>query len=272
VTLGHQVVAEVAELGDQVADWSIGDIAGVPWLYRACGECNHCEAGEENLCEKAEFTGFHHDGGYGEYMVADARYVLHIAPDAAPEQIAPQLCAGIIGYRALRRSELQPGERLGLVGFGASAHLAIQVAIHWGCEVFVFTRSEGHQKLAAELGAAWVGGSADKPPAELDRAIIFAPAGELVHRSLANIRPGGTVAINAIHMSPIPEMPYQLIYGERSLRSVANATVQDGVEFLELASKIPIRAIVKMYGLEQANQALQDLKQSKIDGVGVLQL
>lgn len=271
VTPGHQVVAEVVALGEGVADWSIGDLAGIPWLYRACGECKHCQAGDENLCERAEFTGFHHDGGYAEYMLADARFALRLPAEIPAEQLAPLLCAGIIGYRSLKKADLQRGEQLGLVGFGASAHLAIQVALYWGCEVHVFTRSKGHQKLAKELGATWVGGAAESSPVQLDRAIIFAPAGELVPATLAKIRPGGTLAINAIHMSPIPEMAYKLIYGERTLRSVANATVQDGVEFLDLAAKIPIRARVQIYDLEQANQALLDLKQSKIDGAGVLQ-
>jgi propanol-preferring alcohol dehydrogenase len=264
-------VAEVAEIGGEGLGWAIGDLVGIPWLYRACGECRHCRAGDENLCDRVEFTGFHHDGGYGEYMLADARFALKLPSDKSPEQVAPLLCAGIIGYRSLKKAELQPGERVGLVGFGASAHLAIQVALHWGCEVYVFTRSESHQRMANDLGATWVGGSVDLSPVKLDRAIIFAPAGELVPPALATIRPGGTVAINAIHMSTIPEMPYELIYGERILRSVANATVKDGVEFLELASIIPIQARVTIYDLEHANEALGDLKESKIDGAAVLQ-
>jgi alcohol dehydrogenase, propanol-preferring len=186
------------------------------------------------------------------------------------QQAAPLLCAGIIGYRSLRRADLQPGERLGLVGFGASAHLAIQVAHHWGCQVYVFTRSADHRRHALELGAAWVGGIQDTSPALLDRAVIFAPSGDLVPRVLEKLRPGGTLAINAIHMTPIPEMPYPLIYGERTLRSVANATYQDGLEFLDLAARIPIRATVSLYPLEMANQALLDLKHSQINGEAVL--
>jgi propanol-preferring alcohol dehydrogenase len=203
-------------------------------------------------------------------LVSDANYSLSIPDQISDEFAAPLLCAGIIGYRSLHKSDLQPGERLGLVGFGASAHLAIQVAIHWGCEVFVFTRSKGHRKLATELGAVWVGGAEDDAQAQLDRAILFAPSGLLVPIMLEKIRPGGTLAINAIHLSPIPEMPYRLIYGERTLRSVANATYQDGVEFLKLASEISIRVVTQSYPLDEANQALQDLKNSHIDGAGVL--
>jgi propanol-preferring alcohol dehydrogenase len=180
------------------------------------------------------------------------------------------LCAGIIGYRSLRLAELQPGERLGLVGFGASAHLALQVARHWGCEVYVFTRSEQHRRHAASLGAAWTGAAEDRPPVPLDRAVIFAPAGELVPLTLEKLRPGGTLAINAIHMSPIPELPYALLYGERTLRSVANLTRQDGVEFLNIAQEIPIQSTVTLYDLEDANQALLDMKYSRINGEAVL--
>jgi propanol-preferring alcohol dehydrogenase len=182
------------------------------------------------------------------------------------------LCAGIIGYRSLHQADLQPGERLGLVGFGASAHLTIQVARYWGCEVYVFTRSAEHRRHANELGAAWVGGAEDQPPGLLDRAVIFAPSGQLVPMILRKLRPGGTLAINAIHMSPIPEMEYDLIYGERTLRSVANATYRDGVEFLELAVEIPVEATVQIYPLEDANQALLDVKHSRINGEAVLRV
>jgi propanol-preferring alcohol dehydrogenase len=267
---GHQVVAVVEELGDGVEGWEVGDRVGVPWLYRACGACEHCLRGDENLCELAQFTGFHVDGGYAEFMVADAKFALPIPEGLSDEAVAPLLCAGIIGYRSLHRSDLEPGERLGLAGFGASAHLAIQVAVYWGCEVYVFTRSEGHRQLARKLGAAWVGGSEDDAPEPLDRAILFAPVGHLVPVLLQKLRPGGTLAINAIHLSPIPEMEYRLIYGERTLRSVANATYRDGVEFLRLAKEIPIVATTQAYPLDEANQALSDLKNSRIDGAGVL--
>ncbi len=269
---GHQVVGTVVAVGSMVNDQSVGDRVGVPWLYRACGECEYCRRGDENLCHQARFTGFHVDGGYAAQMIADAQYLLPIPDGIKDEDAAPLLCAGIIGFRSLHKADLQPGERLGLVGFGASAHLAIQVARYWDCDVYVFTRSEGHRRLAEELGAAWVGESEDRAPKLLDRAIIFAPVGDLVPVMLEKIRPGGTLAINAIHMSPIPEMEYALIYGERTLRSVANATYQDGVEFLRLAAEIPIRVSTNLYELGEANQALLDLKRSRIDGAGVLKI
>ena len=270
ITPGHQVVGVIEELGPGVQGIEIGQRVGVPWLYDADGECEFCLRGEENLCPNARFTGFHLDGGYAETMLAAADFVLPI-PDGIPDiQAAPLLCAGIIGYRSLHKADLQPGERLGLVGFGASAHLAIQVARYWDCEGYVFTRSREHRRHALELGAAWVGESDDQPPQPLDRAVIFAPAGGLVPTILERLRPGGTLAINAIHMSPIPEMPYRLIYGERTLRSVANATYQDGVEFLELAAQIPLQATVSTYALEDAARALDDLKHSRINGEAVL--
>jgi propanol-preferring alcohol dehydrogenase len=269
---GHQVVGTVIAVGSGVSDQLVGNRVGVPWLYRACGECESCRRGEENLCPQACFTGFHVNGGYAEQMIADARYLLPMPDGIKDEDAAPFLCAGIIGFRSLQKVDLQPGERLGLVGFGASAHLAIQVARYWDCDVFVFTRSDGHRQLAEELGATWVGGAEDRAPKLLDRAIIFAPVGELVPVVLEKIRPGGTLAINAIHMSPIPAMEYALIYGERTLRSVANATYQDGVEFLHLAAEIPIRVSTKLYELGEANQALLDLKRSRIDGAGVLKI
>jgi propanol-preferring alcohol dehydrogenase len=270
ITPGHQVVGRVEAIGMNTEGWQIGDRVGVPWLHRSCGHCPQCIRGDENLCEQAEFTGFHHDGGYADYLISDAEFTLSI-PDSIEDILAaPLLCAGIIGYRALNKADLQPGERLGLVGFGASAHLAIQVARHWGCEVYVFTRSEGHRKLASELGAAWVGAAEEDSPTQLDRAVLFAPSGKLVPIILEKLRPGGTLAINAIHLSPIPEIPYRLIYGERTLRSVANATHRDGVEFLQLAAEISIKTVIKRYPLEDANRALQDLKRSRIDGAGVL--
>ncbi|NIS79198.1 MAG: zinc-binding alcohol dehydrogenase family protein [Anaerolineales bacterium] len=270
ITPGHQVVGVVEGVGEGVTEWSVGERVGIPWLHHACRQCSFCARGEENLCPQAAFTGFDVDGGYSEWMLADARYTLAL-PDALSErELAPLLCAGIIGYRSLRKAELRSGECLGLVGFGASAHLAIQVAVHWGCKVYVFTRSDGHRKLAHTLGAAWVGGAQDQAPEQLDRAILFAPVGELVPVILEKIRPGGTLAINAIHMSPIPELEYRLIYGERTLRSVANATYHDGIEFLELAAQIPIRVSTLDYALEDVNRALLDLKRSRIDGAGVL--
>lgn len=270
ITIGHQIVGIVESVADDVEGWEPGNRVGIPWLHRACGTCLYCRSGSENLCELAEFTGFDVDGGYAEWTLSDARYSLPLSESLEDPMIAPLLCAGIIGYRSLHKSDLQPGERLGLVGFGASAHLAIQVAIHWGCEVYVFTRSEGHRRLASELGAAWVGGIEDQIHEELDRAVLFAPVGNLVPLILEKLRPGGTLAINAIYMSPIPKMDYDLIYDERTLRSVANATYQDGVEFMQLADEIPFEISIQKYALRDANQALLDLKKSRIDGAGVL--
>jgi len=264
------VVGHVEALGPEVSGWRIGDRVGIPWFYKACGACEFCQRGEENLCTHAEFTGFHRDGGYAEYMLSQAAFTLPMPDDLSDELAAPLLCAGIIGYRSLCKADVAPGERLGLVGFGASAHLAIQVASYWNCEVFVFTRSEGHRRLARELGATWVGGLEDQQPGALDRAILFAPVGGLVPPVLAKLRPGGTLAINAIHLTPIPELSYDLIYGERTLRSVANATFRDGLEFLKLAVEIPVHATTQSYPLEMVNRALQDLKFSRIDGAGVL--
>jgi len=273
VTPGHQVVGVVEAVGAGVGDdFENGARVGIPWLYRACGECQYCRRGEENLCPHAQFAGFHVDGGYAEYMLADADYALPIPEGISDVQAAPLLCAGIIGYRSLHKADVTPGERVGLFGFGASAHLAIQVARHWGCPVYVFTRSQKHRWHAEQLGAAWVGGAEESPPEYLDRAVIFAPAGRIVPQALEKLRPGGTLAINAIHMTPIPELDYQLIYGERTLRSVANSTYQDGVEFLRLAAEIPVEATVQSYPFEQAGEALVDLKHSRINGEAVLQI
>lgn len=269
---GHQVVGVIDALGAEVdtRKLGVGDRVGVPWLFDVDGDCEYKELGLENLCPNARFTGFHVNGGYAEYMLADADYVLPLPEKIRDEQAAPLLCAGIVGFRSLRLADLQPGERLGLVGFGASAHLMIQAARYWECEVYVFTRSEAHRRHARELGAAWVGGAEDEPPQLLDRAVIFAPAGHLVPKMLAKLRPAGTLALNAIHMTPIPEMEYDLLYYERTLRSVANATYRDGVEFLELAAKIPIRSTVNLYDLEDANRALDDMKHSRFNGEAVL--
>ncbi len=272
ITPGHQVVGVIEAVGPGVDPGRIGQRVGVPWLYKACGTCEYCRRGQENLCPNALFTGFHVDGGYAEAMIADANYVLPLPEGLDDLETAPLLCAGIIGYRSLKVAGVQPGERLGLFGFGASAHLAIQVARYWNVEVYVFTRSPKRQAHARELGAVWVGGPHDKPDVLLDRAVIFAPAGEIVPLALARVRPGGTVAINAIYMSPIPEMPYHLIYGERVLRTVANATYQDGVEFLDLAARIPVRATVQPYPWTRANEALADLKAGRVVGEAVLDM
>lgn len=269
---GHQVVGRVAALGPGVDGWEIGQRAGVPWLFRTCGECQFCRTGHENLCPQAQFTGFDVNGGMAEKMVVDAAFALPLPEALSDVQAAPMLCAGIIGYRSLHLADLDPGERLGLAGFGASAHLAIQVAVHWGCEVYAFSRTASHRHLAEKLGAVWTGDSNQDPPHSLDRIILFAPVGALIPVMLRKLRPGGTLAVNAIHTSPIPEMPYEVIYEERTLRSVANATYQDGVEFMRLAAEIPIRATTQSYSLEQVNKALEDIKYSRIDGEAVLQV
>jgi propanol-preferring alcohol dehydrogenase len=267
---GHQIVGRVEARGEGVKRFAVGDRVGVPWLYSTCGQCDYCRRGLENLCDEARFTGQHADGGFAEYMVVPADFAYAIPMGFPDDQAAPLLCAGIIGYRSLRLSEIGPGQRLGLYGFGASAHVTIQVALHWGCEVYVFTRSAEHQRHALRLGAAWVGQAQDTPPAKLDGAITFAPAGWLVPEVLRVLRKGGTLAVNAIHMSPIPEMPYSLLYGERIVRSVANATRQDAEDLLRLAATIPITTDVELYPLEQANQVLQRLKRSEIQGAAVL--
>ncbi|HNB50444.1 MAG TPA: zinc-dependent alcohol dehydrogenase family protein [Anaerolineales bacterium] len=269
---GHQVVGVVEEVGEGVENFCVGVRVGVPWLYAACGHCEFCRRGLENLCPNAKFTGFHMDGGYADYMIADARYALPLPDAISDEQAAPLLCAGIVGYRSLKLADIQQGERVGLVGFGASAHLCIQVLHHWNCETFVFTRAEGHRAHARELGAVWAGDAGETPGMALDRIVVFAPVGALVPIMLEKIRPGGTLALNAIHMSPIPEFPYRLLWGERTVRSVANATRQDGVEFLKLAAEVPIRATTTMYPLERANEALLDMKHSRINGEAVLMM
>jgi propanol-preferring alcohol dehydrogenase len=269
---GHQIVGVVDQLGANVTRFRLGDRVGVAWLYSSCGQCDFCHRGLENLCDQARFTGLHADGGYAQYSVVPAAFAYPIPPGFPDLQAAPLLCAGVIGYRSLRLSEVQPGERLGLYGFGASAHVTIQVARHWGCEVFVFTRSEEHKQHARELGAAWVGDARDEPPALLDSAITFAPAGWIVLEALRVLRKGGTVAINAIHTSPIPEMKYSLIYHERTLRSVANMARQDAEELLQLAAQIPIHTEIEVYPLAEANRVLQRLKDRQVRGAAVLEI
>jgi propanol-preferring alcohol dehydrogenase len=258
---GHQIVGTGVAGGGRV---------GIPWLHRTCGECEFCRSGRENLCERAQFTGFDVNGGFAEFATVPAAFAVSLPAKMDPCQLAPLLCAGIIGYRALRLSEIKPGERLGLYGFGASAHIAIQIALHWKCEVFVATRGAEHQRLASTLGAAWVGRAEDLPADTLHSAIIFAPAGALVPEALRAVRRGGTLALAGIYMSPIPEMPYDRIYQERTVRSVANATREDARELMRLAVEIPIRTEVQTFSLEDANRALLELKQGKIRGAAVL--
>ena len=270
---GHEVVGIVEKRGNNTSRFKEGDRVGVAWLHSACGRCRFCQRENENLCESARFTGYHVNGGYTEYMVIPEKFAYPIPEVFSDEEAAPLLCAGIIGYRALRLSKVKPGQRLGLYGFGASAHVAIQVAIHWGCEVYVFTRSKEHRKLAQKLGAVWTGTSKDEPPTKMDSSIIFAPAGELVLDALRVLDKGGTVALAGIYMTPIPEIDYvKYLYHERTLRSVANATRQDGEESLQIAAEIPIRTTTQLFPLEEANKVLQLLKVGKINGAAILKI
>ncbi len=327
---GHQIVGVVEKVGADVKTFRVGERVGVPWLHHTCGTCGFCGSGRENLCERALFTGFHVNGGYAEFTVAPAAFAVKIPDGFDDAHAAPLLCAGIVGYRALRlalsdcraggpradvdvppggppglqaattpgggppappaarprrrrgkpageaaKQELGPPNglgnlRLGLYGFGASAHIVIQIAVHWGCEVLVATRSAEHQRLARELGAAWVGRAEDVPHVSLDSAIMFAPAGALVPEALRSLRKGGTLALGGIYMTPIPEMKYELLYHERIVRSVTNATRDDARQFLQVAARIPVRTEVETFPLKDANRALLALKRSEIHGAGVL--
>lgn len=269
---GHEIVGVVESVGAQVTRFQPGTRVGIPWLHETCGVCEFCQREQENLCEKARFTGYTAQGGYAEYTTVHENFAVPVPENFSDVEAAPLLCAGIVGYRSLRLSDLQPGERLGLYGFGASAHIGIQVANYWGCEVFVFTRSTDHQKHALELGAKWVGQAHDSPPVKLDRAIIFAPAGWIVPQALGQLRKGGTLCINAIHMSDLPPMSYSLLWHERTIRSVANATRRDAEEFMRLAGKIPLQITTQTFDLDEANHALLQMKTSQIKGSGVLRI
>jgi alcohol dehydrogenase, propanol-preferring len=269
---GHQAVGIIEQNGSGADRYPHGARVGVPWLRRTDGRCEYCRSGKENLCEHPEFTGYTADGGYAEYIVAPQDFVYPIPDEFADQQAAPLLCAGIIGFRCLRHCDLQPGGRLGLYGFGAAAHVAIQVARHWGVEVYALTRDERHQQLARELGAVWVGGAAEEPPAKLNAAIIFAPAGELVPPALKALKKGGVLVLGGIHMSPIPQIPYELLYGERVIRSIANNTRRDGHDFFRVAAEIPVHTQVQVFPLGEANQALNALKHDVIRGAAVLQV
>jgi propanol-preferring alcohol dehydrogenase len=264
---GHQVVGVVEKGGKRFAP---GTRVGVPWLNWTDGTCEYCRAGRENLCEAAKFTGHTVDGGYAEYIAAPEDFVYRIPDGFGDLAAAPLLCAGIIGFRCLRLTDLKPGDTLGLYGFGAAAHVAIQVARYWKVKVFAFTRDVRHQKLALELGAEFAGGGNAESPEKLNAAILFAPAGELVPAALRNMKRGGKVIAGGIHMSPIPEMSYDLLYWERSVRSVANNTRRDGEDFLELAAKIPIHAQIETFPLADANRALNALKNDAVRGAAVL--
>jgi propanol-preferring alcohol dehydrogenase len=267
---GHQIVGVVEAVGDGVEDVAIGDRVGVPWLGWACGECSYCTTGRQNLCERALFTGYQLDGGYAETMVADARACLAL-PDAFPDlQAAPLLCAGLIGYRSLRLAG--DPERIGLYGFGASAHIVCQVAVAQGRQVYAGTRAgdDETQEFARTLGATWAGDALAGPPDELDAVIVFAPAGQLVPAALRHVRKGGSVVCAGIHMSDIPAFPYEALWGERVLRSVANLTRADGDEFLAFAPTVPVKTEVETFPLEDANEALDRLRPGELRGAAVL--
>jgi propanol-preferring alcohol dehydrogenase len=266
---GHEIVGIVDVVGDGVTHLQVGDRVGIPWLGYSCGECAFCHAGRENLCVEARFTGFHNDGGYAEYVVADASYAFKIPDGFSDLDAAPLLCAGLIGYRAYRMAG--DGRRVAY-GFGAAAHLIAQVAVHETRDVFAFTKPGDveAQQLARDLGARWAGASTEAPPEPLDAAIIFAPAGPLVPEALSHVEPGGVVVCAGIHMSDIPSFPYRLLWQERVVRSVANLTRQDARDFLALAAKIPVKARAHEYSLADANRALSDLREGRVHGAAVL--
>ena len=266
---GHQIVGEV--VGGATAELALGTRVGVSWIGGTDGRCWYCRSALENLCDAPTFTGYTVDGGYAEYAAARADFVFPLPAALDDLSAAPFLCAGIIGFRSLRVADVQPGERVGLFGFGASAHLAIDVLHAWKCEVYVSTRGESHRKLAESLGAKWVGAETDKPPVELDRAVTFAPSGDVVVAALASLRKGGVVAINAIHLDRVPQFDYDsLLWGERQLRSVANMTRDDARDFLRMAAEIGMKPKVTAFSLAEANEALLAVKRDAIDGAAVL--
>jgi propanol-preferring alcohol dehydrogenase len=268
---GHQVVGVVDRVGPHTHRFAVGDRVGIAWLRETCGHCDECRRGRENLCAASVYTGWHADGGYAELAVVREDFAYRIPEVFSDDEAAPLLCAGIIGYRALARSSVPDGGRLGLFGFGSSAHITMQLAQHRGCEVYVSTRGESHRRLARELGAVWVGDAADVPPQPLDSAIVFAPAGELVPPALRALRKGGTVSLAGIHMSPVPAMTYQQhLFHEKTLTSVEANTRSDGERLLEMAASIPLRPRRELFAFEDANRALATLKHDGIDGTGVL--
>lgn len=273
VVPGHEVVGTVAALGEGVARFAVGDRVGIAWLRHTCGECAWCRRGQENLCPASQYTGWDADGGYAEYAVVPAAFAYDIPADLPDEQAAPLLCAGIIGYRALRRSNLPPGGRLGIYGFGASAHLTAQIALAQGAEVHVLTRDAAARDLAVELGAASAGGAYDAPPVRLDSAICFAPVGDLVPPALEALDQGGTLAVAGIHLSDIPGLDYQRhLFRERTLTSVTSNTRADGEELLRLAPRLGVQATVTSYPLDRADVALDDLAADRVHGAAVLRI
>ena len=267
---GHQIVGRVEAVGAGVTDWRVGDRAGVAWLAGSDGTCDKCRSGRENLCDQAVFTGWDVDGGYATHAIARADFALRLPDGFDDLAAAPLLCGGVIGYRSLKRSAIQPGGRLGLYGFGASALITLQIARHWGCRIFVATRSPSEQERARSLGAEWTGATGDTPPEPLDGAITFAPSGDVVRAALRACDRGATVAINAIHLDRLPEMPYEELWWERRLASVANFTRADATEFLTLAAQIPVRTSFETHPLDDANVALARLARGEVRGAAVL--
>ncbi len=269
---GHQIAGIIDSLGPGVQTWKVGDRVGIPWLYSTDGTCSYCLREKENLCEQARFTGYHEPGGYAEYCIVGEDFAHPLPATFSDEEAAPLLCGGVIGYRAYRLSGVQPGQRLGLYGFGGSAHLVLQLARHQKCEVYVFSRGRAHRELAERLGAVWTGMAEQTPPQPLDAAIIFAPAGALVPQALRVLRKAGVLTLAGITMSEIPPLDYALLYQERVIRSVANSTREDCRDFLRQAAEVPIKPRVQLYPLAEANRALQDLKHSRFEGAAVLQV
>ena len=267
---GHEIVGVVDMLGEGVETLSVGERIGIPWLGWTCGECGFCLSRRENLCARARFTGYDIDGGYAEYAVADARFCFPLPESCSDAEAAPLLCAGLIGYRSLRMAG--DARRLGIYGFGAAAHIVAQVAVHQGREVYAFVRrgDEAAREFAREMGAAWSGWSEEAPPVELDAALIFAPVGELVPLALRRVARGGVVVCGGIHMTDIPSFPYEILWGERVIRSVANLTRRDGEELLALAPRVPVRTQVQTFPLEEANEALLALREGRLRGAAVL--
>jgi propanol-preferring alcohol dehydrogenase len=268
--LGHEVIGRVVEIGKSGERFKLGDRVGIPWLGWTCGVCRYCRSGRENLCGKAKFNGYTLDGGYAEYMVTDERFCFSIPENYSDAHAAPLLCAGLIGYRSLAKAG--DAERIGIYGFGAAAHIVCQIAKHQGRKIFAFTRpgDDRAQEFALSLGAVWAGDSKTQPPEQLDAAIIFASSGELVPQALKAIVPGGIVVCGGIHMSDIPSFPYDILWRERTVCSVANLTRQDGEEFMKVASSFPIQTVVESYPLAKANQAMSDLQKGKVQGAAVL--
>ena len=270
---GHEVVGVVERCGPEAQRFKTGERVGIAWLRETCGTCVYCQRGDENLCPNARFTGYDHDGGYAEYAVVRESFAYRLPQHLGVEETAPLLCAGIIGFRALKRAGVKPDTTVGLYGFGGSAHIAMQVARYWGCRVFVMTRGGKHREHAKELGADWVGTAEERPPAPLDSAILFAPVGDLVPPALEALDQGGILAVAGIYLSPIPALDYERhLFHEKELRSVTANTRADGEQFLKLAGEIPIRPTTVAFGLDQANQALQMLKHDELKGAGVLRI